>query len=151
MGVANRTLERGEKLAGRFGAEALRLADLPQRLAEFDVVVSCTASSLPIIGLGAVERALKARKHRPMFMVDLAVPRDIEPEVNFLANVYLYNVDDLQAIADMHLAALVVARLRLHVDERFILLIDQGGGRHRDMQLLARHRHGGGGEHTGPQ
>ena len=81
LAVANRTLERGEKLAGRFGAEALRLSDLPNRLADFDIVVSCTASTLPIIGLGAVERAIKARKRRPMFMVDLAVPRDIEPEV----------------------------------------------------------------------
>ena len=96
--VANRTLERGEKLAGRFGAEALRLADLPARLAEFDVVISCTASSLPIIGLGAVERALKLRKHRPVFMVDLAVPRDIEPEVAQLPDVYLYTVDDLSAL-----------------------------------------------------
>jgi len=98
MAVANRTLERGEKLAGRFGAEALRLADLPQRLAEFDVVVSCTASSLPIIGLGAVERALKVRRHRPMFMDHLAVPRDIEPEVSRLSDVYLYTVDDLSAL-----------------------------------------------------
>ena len=98
LAVANRTLERGEKLAGRFGAEALRLADLPQRLAEFDVVVSCTASSLPIIGLGAVERALKARRHRPVFMVDLAVPRDIEPEVARLRDVYLYTVDDLSTL-----------------------------------------------------
>ncbi len=98
LAVANRTLERGEKLAGRFGAEALRLADLPQRLAEFDVVISCTASSLPIIGLGAVERALKARRHRPVFMVDLAVPRDIEPEVARLRDVYLYTVDDLSAL-----------------------------------------------------
>jgi glutamyl-tRNA reductase len=97
MAVANRTLERGEKLASRFGAEAIRLADLPSRLAEFDAVVSSTASSLPIIGLGAVERALKARKHRPMFMVDLAVPRDIEPEVGQLDDVYLYTVDDLAA------------------------------------------------------
>jgi glutamyl-tRNA reductase len=98
MAVANRTLERGEKLASRFGAEALRLADLPQRLAEFDAVISCTASALPIIGLGAVERALKARKHRPMFMVDLAVPRDVEPEVARLSDVYLYTVDDLSAL-----------------------------------------------------
>lgn len=98
LAVANRTLERGEKLAHRFGAEAIRLADLPQRLAEFDVVVSCTASSLPIIGLGAVERALKQRRHRPMFMVDLAVPRDIEPEVARLADVYLYTVDDLSTL-----------------------------------------------------
>jgi glutamyl-tRNA reductase len=98
LAVANRTLERGEKLAHRFGAEAIRLADLPQRLAEFDVVVSCTASSLPIIGLGAVERALKQRRHRPMFMVDLAVPRDIEPEVARLPDVYLYTVDDLSGL-----------------------------------------------------
>jgi glutamyl-tRNA reductase len=98
MTVANRTLERGEKLAGRFGAEALRLADLPTRLGEFDIVISCTASTLPIIGLGAVERALKARKRRPMFMVDLAVPRDIEPEVAQLSDVYLYTVDDLSAL-----------------------------------------------------
>ena len=98
MAVANRTLERGEKLATRFGAQALRLADLPQRLHEFDAVVSCTASSLPIIGLGAVERALKARRHRPMFMVDLAVPRDIEPEVARLSDVYLYTVDDLSQL-----------------------------------------------------
>ena len=98
MVVANRTLERGEKLATRFGAEAMRLADLPQRLAEFDVVISCTASSVPIIGLGAVERALKLRKRRPIFMVDLAVPRDIEPEVAQLSDVYLYTVDDLSAL-----------------------------------------------------
>jgi glutamyl-tRNA reductase len=98
IAVANRTLDRGEKLAARFGAEAMRLADLPQRLAEFDAVISCTASSLPIIGLGAVERALKARKHRPMFMVDLAVPRDIEPEVARLSDVYLYTVDDLSTL-----------------------------------------------------
>jgi glutamyl-tRNA reductase len=97
MAVANRTLERGEKLATHFGAEAMRLADLPERLHEFDIVVSCTASSLPLIGLGAVERALKKRKHRPMFMVDLAVPRDIEPEVAQLDDVYLYTVDELAA------------------------------------------------------
>lgn len=95
IAIANRTLERGEKLAGRFGGEVMRLADLPSRLHEFDIVVSSTASQLPIIGLGAVERALKARKHRPMFMVDLAVPRDIEPEVKALEDVYLYTVDDL--------------------------------------------------------
>jgi glutamyl-tRNA reductase len=98
MALANRTLERGERLAARFGAVAIRLAELPSRLHEFDVVISCTASSLPIIGLGAVERAIKQRRHRPMFMVDLAVPRDIEPEVAQLADVYLYTVDDLSGI-----------------------------------------------------
>ncbi|HWH81411.1 MAG TPA: glutamyl-tRNA reductase, partial [Burkholderiaceae bacterium] len=101
MAVANRTLERGEKLALRFGAESLRLVDLPARLAEFDIVISCTASSLPIIGLGAVERALKLRRHRPIFMVDLAVPRDIEPEVARLSDVYLYTVDDLSTLVQV--------------------------------------------------
>jgi glutamyl-tRNA reductase len=96
--IANRTLERGEKLASRFGGEVMRLADLPDRLHEFDAVVSCTAATLPIIGLGAVERALKKRRHRPMFMVDLAVPRDIEPEVKALEDVYLYTVDDLAGV-----------------------------------------------------
>ncbi|MBB1600652.1 glutamyl-tRNA reductase [Variovorax sp. UMC13] len=96
--IANRTIERGEKLATRFGGTAMRLADLPARLADFDIVVSCTASTLPLIGLGAVERALKQRKHRPMFMVDLAVPRDIEPEVKALEDVYLYTVDDLAQV-----------------------------------------------------
>ena len=79
-------------------AEGLRLAELPERLHEFDAVVSCTASQLPIIGLGAVERALKKRRHRPLFMVDLAVPRDIEPEVRQLDDVYLYTVDDLAQV-----------------------------------------------------
>jgi len=96
--IANRTLERGEALATRFAGEAMRLAGLPERLHEFDVVISCTASALPLIGLGAVERALKARKRRPIFMVDLAVPRDIEPEVARLSDVYLYTVDDLSTL-----------------------------------------------------
>ena len=98
IAIANRTLERGERLATRFGGEVMRLSELPSRLHEFDAVISCTASTLPIIGLGAVERALKARKHRPMFMVDLAVPRDIEPEVKALEDVYLYTVDDLASV-----------------------------------------------------
>lgn len=98
MVIANRTLDRGEKLASQFGGEVMRLAELPDRLHEFDVVVSCTASSLPLIGLGAVERALQRRRHRPMFMVDLAVPRDIEPEVKGLDDVYLYSVDDLSGV-----------------------------------------------------
>ena len=103
IAIANRTLERGEKLATRFGGEVMRLADLPDRLHEFDAVISCTASTLPIIGLGAVERALKKRRHRPMFMVDLAVPRDIEPEVAQQSDVYLYTVDDLSALSLIHI------------------------------------------------
>jgi len=98
IAIANRTLERGEKLATQFSGEVMRLADLPQRLHAFDVVISCTASTLPLIGLGAVKQALKQRKHRPMFMVDLAVPRDIEPEVKSLEDVYLYTVDDLSEV-----------------------------------------------------
>ncbi|HMN20320.1 MAG TPA: glutamyl-tRNA reductase [Ottowia sp.] len=98
VAIANRTLERGEKLAHRFGGEAMRIADLPERLHEFDIVVSCTAAQVPIIGLGAVERALRKRRRRPMFMVDLAVPRDIEPEVKELGDVYVYTVDDLAQV-----------------------------------------------------
>lgn len=96
--IANRTLERGEQLAHRFNGRAIRLADLPEQLAKFDIVVSSTASSLPIIGLGLVERAIKARRHKPMFMVDLAVPRDIEAEVSRLDDVFLYTVDDLASV-----------------------------------------------------
>jgi glutamyl-tRNA reductase len=96
--IANRTLERGEALAHRYNGRAIRLADLPEQLAQFDVVISCTASSLPIIGLGLVERAVKTRRHKPMFMVDLAVPRDIEPEIGRLDDVFLYTVDDLGTV-----------------------------------------------------
>ncbi|MDO8320891.1 glutamyl-tRNA reductase [Rhodoferax sp.] len=98
IAIANRTLSRGEELAAKFGAEVMRLADLPDRLHEFDAVISCTASTLPLIGLGSVERALKTRRRRPMFMVDLAVPRDIEIEVKALEDVYLYTVDDLAGV-----------------------------------------------------
>ena len=93
--IANRTLERGQTLAHRFNGKAIRLADLPDQLATYDIVISSTASSLPIIGLGMVERAIKARRHKPMFMVDLAVPRDIEAEIGRLDDVFLYTVDDL--------------------------------------------------------
>lgn len=96
--VANRTAERGERVAQRFGGRSMALSELPTRLHEFDIVVSCTASTLPIIGLGAVERAIRARRRRPIFMVDLAVPRDIEPEVQQMEDVFLYTVDDLGAV-----------------------------------------------------
>jgi len=102
--IANRTMERGQRLAQTFGGQVIALAELPERLHEFDIVISCTASTLPLIGLGAVERALKLRKHSPMFMVDLAVPRDIEPEVKSLNDVYLYTVDDLSTVVQSGLA-----------------------------------------------
>ena len=98
--VANRTLERAQALASQFGAEAVLLSDIPEVLADADIVISSTASQLPILGKGAVERALKQRKHRPMFMVDIAVPRDIEAEVEELSDVYLYTVDDLRGVIE---------------------------------------------------
>ena len=100
MTVANRTLERGELLAEKIGGRAILLNDLPQRFAEFDIVITSTASQLPIVGLGMVERAVKARRHRPIFMVDLAVPRDVEPEVAKLDDVFLYTVDDLALVVN---------------------------------------------------
>ena len=130
MVIANRTLERGEKLASRFGGEVMHLAEVPARLHEFDAVVSCTASTLPIIGLGAVERALKQRRRRPMFMVDLAVPRDIEPEVKALGDVYLYTVDDLAGVVQTAQASrqAAVAQAEAIVDagvQSFMHWVDQ--------------------------
>ncbi|MGJ8619344.1 MAG: glutamyl-tRNA reductase [Methylophilaceae bacterium] len=99
--VANRTIERGTELAEKINANAILLNDLPECFAEFDIVITSTASQLPIVGLGMVERAVKSRRHRPIFMVDLAVPRDIEPEVSQLDDVFLYSVDDLaQVVTD---------------------------------------------------
>jgi len=98
--IANRTLSRARDLAERFGAEAVMLSDVPEQLVFADIVISSTASQLPILGKGAVERALKQRRHRPIFMVDIAVPRDIEQEVGELDDVYLYTVDDLKSIVD---------------------------------------------------
>jgi glutamyl-tRNA reductase len=101
MMVANRTMERGNALAEKIGSQAILLNDLPERFAEFDIVITSTASQLPIVGLGMVESAIKARRHRPIFMVDLAVPRDIEAEVAELDDVFLYTVDDLaQVVTD---------------------------------------------------
>ncbi len=96
--VANRTLSRAHALADRYQGAAIELNELPDYLGNFDIVVTCTASPLPILGKGMVERALKARRHRPIFMVDLAVPRDIETEVAELADVFLFTVDDLGAV-----------------------------------------------------
>ncbi len=105
LAVANRTVEKAAALAHRFNGRALELRELPENLHEYDIVVSSTASSLPILGKGLVERALKARRHRPMFMVDLAVPRDIEAEVGELDDVFLYTVDDLSGIVSANLDA----------------------------------------------
>lgn len=98
--IANRTLERAQALAERFQGDALRLDAVPGVLADYDIVVSCTGSHLPVLGLGMVERALKLRRHRPMVMVDLAMPRDIEAEVGRLDDVFLYTLDDLGQIVE---------------------------------------------------
>ncbi|HET7831991.1 MAG TPA: glutamyl-tRNA reductase [Gallionella sp.] len=96
--VANRTLERAQTLARRINGHAITLTDLPEQLAQHDIIVTCTASQLPILGKGMVERALKARRHRPLFIVDLAVPRDVEEEVSELDDVFLYTVDDIAEV-----------------------------------------------------
>jgi glutamyl-tRNA reductase len=98
--VANRTLDRAQALAEAHGGRGIVLSEIPEVLGDVDIIISSTASPLPILGKGAVERAIKRRKHRPYFMVDIAVPRDIEPEVAELADVYLYTVDDLKQVIE---------------------------------------------------
>jgi glutamyl-tRNA reductase len=100
MIIANRTLERSQHLASEFSAYAIPLSDIPLHLDEADIVISSTASQLPILGKGAIETAIIKRKHRPMFIVDIAVPRDVEPEAGDLEDVYLYTVDDLKEVIE---------------------------------------------------
>lgn len=104
MIIANRTRERAQRLADEVGAEVIGLGDIDERLKDADIIISSTASPLPIIGKGMMERALKARRNQPMLLVDIAVPRDVEPEVGKLANAYLYSVDDLQSIIQHNMA-----------------------------------------------
>lgn len=117
--IANRTLERAQCLAESLQAEAIVLADIPDRLHEADIVISSTASQLPVLGKGAVEQALKKRRQQPVFMVDIAVPRDIEPQVAELDDVYLYTVDDLRDVIDESLRAreLAAEEARVLVEE----------------------------------
>jgi glutamyl-tRNA reductase len=103
--IANRTLGRARELAQKFGAEAVLLSEIPDHLPNSDIVITSTASQLPIVGKGTVESAMKARRYRPVLMVDIAVPRDIEPQVGELRDVYLYSVDDLRQIVDGNLRA----------------------------------------------
>ena len=98
--IANRSVERARSLADKFGGTGIGLPEITEVLPASDIVISSTASPLPLLGKGLVERALRQRKHRPIFMVDIAVPRDIEQEVGELADVYLYTVDDLQEVID---------------------------------------------------
>jgi len=105
MVIANRTVANANQLAEEFDAEAVPLSEISTRLTGADILVTSTSSNLPILGKGTVERAVKSRRHKPIFMVDLAVPRDIEPEVNDLKDVYLYSIDDLQQIIDQNLSS----------------------------------------------
>jgi glutamyl-tRNA reductase len=118
--IANRTLGRARELAQKFGAEAVLLAEIPQQLTDADIVITSTASQLPLLGKGAVEQALKTRKHRPYLMIDIAVPRDIESQVGELPDVYLYTIDDLREIVDQNL------RSRSSEARKADLLIDEG-------------------------
>lgn len=101
--IANRTVERAQKLATQFQARAIRIGDVPACLTDIDIVVTATASQLPILGKGTLESALRQRKRRPIFMADLAMPRDIEPEVSELEDIYLYNLDNLQSVISQNL------------------------------------------------
>jgi glutamyl-tRNA reductase len=115
--VANRSRARAQSLCQRLSARDMPLSDLGRRLHEFDIVVSCTSSSLPLIGFADVERALKARRHRPMLMLDLAVPRDIDPEVARLPDAYLYTLDDLASHVQANGAR---RRAAVHQAERIV-------------------------------
>ena len=98
--VANRTLDNALEIANRFDAHGVLLSDIPEQLIKADIIVSSTNSQLPLLGKGAVERALKHRKHKPMLLVDLAVPRDIEAEVSEIADAYLYSIDDISDVIE---------------------------------------------------
>ena len=100
MVIANRTLSRAQTLATELKAHAVGLEDLDKELAQADIVIACTASPEPLITKSAAEAAIRARRRRPIFMVDLAVPRDIEPRVADLEDVYLFSIDDLQQLID---------------------------------------------------
>lgn len=131
IAIANRTIDKAWELASKLDAKALLLVDLPEQLSGYDVIISSTASQLPILGKGAVEQALKERKYRPMFFVDIAVPRDIESQVNDLADAYLYTIDDLKNIIDNNL------KLRANEASKATEIISEGV-RDYEHQLRAR-------------
>ena len=116
--IANRSVDKAQNLARELGCEAIALSSIPDRLKEADILVSSTSSTLPILGKGAVENALSLRRHKPMFILDLAVPRDVEPSVSKLKDVYLYTVDDLKSVIDEN------REMRLRAAEQAESIID---------------------------
>ena len=141
LAIANRTLANAEHLAARFDAEAMQLTDISARLHEYDMVIASTGSSLPVVGKGAVEAAIKLRRHQPIFMVDIAVPRDIEPEVAELKDVFLFTIDDLTEIIEQNL------KNRLSAAENAKALVDEGAVHyirerraHQSQAMLRRFR-----------
>ncbi len=142
--IANRTLGRARELAQKFGAEAVLLAEIPEQLLDSDIVITSTASQLPILGKGAVEQAVKVRKHRPILMVDIAVPRDIESQVGELQDVYLYSVDDLREIVEQNMRSrhkearkadqIIAEEIRLYMEDvRSLAAVDVV----KDYRLMA--------------
>lgn len=141
MAIANRTIANAERLAARYQAVSMQLTEVAAALPDHDIVITSTGSSLPVVGKGAVEAAIRGRRHKPMFMVDIAVPRDIEPEVSELADVFLYSIDDLTDIIQENL------KQRLSAADSAQTLVDQGAHRytrerraHQGQHLLRRLR-----------
>ena len=141
MAIANRTIANAEQLAARYQATPMQLTDVAAALHDYDIVIASTGSSLPVVGKGAVEAAIRGRRHKPIFMVDIAVPRDIEPEVADLPDVFLYSIDDLTEIIQENL------KQRLSAADSAQVLVDEGAYRyarerrtHQGQRLLKQLR-----------
>ena len=143
MTIANRSVERARLLAEQIDAEAVQINAVPEQLVRADIVITSTASQLPILGKGAIESALKQRKHRPIFMVDLAVPRDIEAEVGKLQDIYLYTVDDLKSVVDENLRGReLAAEAALEIVNLEVTLFDQWLKTHQSADQIRQLRDG---------
>jgi glutamyl-tRNA reductase len=135
MAIANRTLANAETLAAKYDALPMQLTEVAGQLANYDIVVTSTGSSLPVVGKGALEAAIKQRRHKPIFIVDIAVPRDVEPEAAELPDVYLYTIDDLTEIIEDN-----VKQRRAAADEAEVLVED--GANHYLRERRAHHSQG---------
>ena len=150
--IANRTISNAARIALKTGGSALKLSQINEKLHRYDIVISSTGSTLPIIGKGAVEKACRQRRHKPIFMVDIAVPRDIEPEVQTLSDVYLYSIDDLTEIIDENISSRTKAaekaeqlihegtlsyeqELRVRSSQDLMSRLREGAGRQRDAEV----------------